>query len=140
MVGWLLISIPCLTIATFFSLQGLWPILPFAGVEVLLLLGAFYASSLRQHSQEHIVWNDHELMLARVRGRRAQRICWPRAWTRIRIEEPLSGWYPSRLYLEYSGQREEIGSALSDKERRLLLASLEGAGFRIARTTRAARL
>ena len=129
----LLICIPCLGFATVLTALGFWPILLIAGLELALLYGAFYQSSLRQFRQEELDITEREIILIRTTGRRANRTALPRAWTHLLVQRDPRHWYPDRIYLRYCGQMTEIGADLTDREKRQLARTLGTAGITVAR-------
>lgn len=111
-------------IAIAFALQGFWPVLPFAGLELLGLGAAFYVCALRGEVNE-VVWVESSTV-AVEKGRRAPERRWefPRAWTRVSLLRPRIRWYPSRLRLGSHGRHVELASFLNEEERRHLASHL----------------
>ena len=91
------------TVAGWFAARGLWPVLPFAGVEIGLLAWAVRAS-LRRGSR---------------------RTVFPRHWSRVTLRDPRPAPHPSRLTIESHGRACEVGRFLTEDERRRLAARLE---------------
>jgi uncharacterized membrane protein len=115
----------CMSVAVGLSLQGFWPVLPFAGLELLALGAALYATLLRSEFREVIfVGTD---IVAVEKGRRRPQKRWecPRAWARVLIEPPSIAWYPSRLTIGSHGRRVEVGKFLNEMERMELADALE---------------
>ena len=106
-----------------------WPVLPFAGIEMLLLYGAFYVSSRRQFDEEQLSVGERDLIIRSGRGKHTREQRLPRAWTQIELAPGLRRWHPRRLYLVYCGRRTEIGAELTEDEKDQLLASLRAAGL-----------
>ena len=55
------IAVTCLGIAVFYALHGYWPVLPFAGLEVLVLGVAFYLT-LRRSAMREVISIDSEIV------------------------------------------------------------------------------
>lgn len=110
----------CAGIGTGFALLGFWPVLPFAGAELLVLGAALYLTALRTDRSE--VVSVHPRTIAVERGRRMPEERWelPRAWTQVRLLRPRIGWYPSKLVLRAHGRDVEVGVFLTEEERRHL--------------------
>ncbi|NIR28524.1 MAG: DUF2244 domain-containing protein [Gammaproteobacteria bacterium] len=111
-------------IAIAFALQGFWPVVPFAGLELVGLGAAFYVCALRGDVNE-VVWV-RSGTVAVEKGRRAPEQRWefPRAWTRVSLLCPRVRWYPSRLRLGSHGRHVELASFLNEEERRHLAGHL----------------
>lgn len=111
-------------IAIAFASQGFWPVLPFAGLELLGLGAAFYVCALRGDMNE-VVWVKSGTV-AVEKGRRAPEQRWefPRPWTRVSLLRPRVRWYPSQLRLGSHGRYVELASFLNEEERRHLAGHL----------------
>ncbi|MGQ0585840.1 MAG: DUF2244 domain-containing protein [Gammaproteobacteria bacterium] len=108
----------CLGIATGFAALGLWPVLPFAGLE-LLALGAALAVVLERNKYREVLWFDREWIRVEfgTLGQRARSHCeLPRSRTRAWLE-PATASGGTRLVLGYGEQRLVIGNCLTDAER-----------------------
>jgi len=114
-----------LVISVVFALHGFWPVLPFAGLELLALGTAFYSCILRSQRRE-VVTIDADVLRVE-KGRRYAEECWecPSFWARVLLEKSSIAWYPSRLLIAYQGRRVEIGRLLSDEERAGLADTLK---------------
>lgn len=113
------IALASLTFATFFVLQGLWPVLPFAGLELAVLGWALWASLRRRNWTQSILISDADVEIV-TRGREGERrIVFSRHWASVTLRGPRS-WHPTRLYVESHGRACEVGSFLTDEERRHL--------------------
>lgn len=105
-----------LAIAGFFAARGLWPVLPFAGLE-MALLGWAMCASLRRRKYTQTITLTHEaveVVTCDARGARAE--TFRRHWARARIVRAGS-WHPSRLLIESRGRRCEVGGLLTEDER-----------------------
>ena len=125
---WLYAAIACfvLGIGLFFAWHGYWPVLPFCGLEVVLLGAAFYLCLLQGQLREVVTVSGDKVTVEK--GRRQPEVYWecPRAWARINMERSPIAWYPSRLLVAFQGQRVEIGRFLSEMERQSLAVDLQG--------------
>jgi uncharacterized membrane protein len=111
-------------VAAFWAARGFWPVLPFAGLEMLLLGWALKVSLGRRHHRETITVSDADV---RVESRDASHyveVVFPRHWTRVKLRRPDSPLHPSRLTIESHGRRCEVGSFLTEQERRGLAQRL----------------
>lgn len=112
-------------IAVAIAALGAWPVLPFTGLELLLLAGAFYLNARQGGAREVIALHADRLELYRGNGRRHGRTHrLPRPWTRVELARDPAGRYPSRLFLNAHGRRLEVGAWLPECERRRLARDL----------------
>jgi uncharacterized membrane protein len=107
-----------LLVAAYFVTLGLWPVLPFAGLE-LTALGAVLLHSLRRGRWHEIVSvSDGRVEIDIFTGRTRRKIGFPRAWTQVELRRaPISG-HPSHLFIGSQGRFVEIGRHLTEDERR----------------------
>lgn len=125
MQAYAVIVIVCLGIGIVFALHGFWPVLPFAGLEILVLGIAFYLCLARSQAREVVSVNAGVVTVEK--GRHLPEEHWecPRAWARICLELPQIAWYPSRLAIGYQGREVRLGEFLNEEERRALAAELQ---------------
>ena len=119
------IAAVCLAVGIFFALQGFWPVLPFAGLEVAVLGFAFYTCLSRAERREIVTVGAERVSVEK--GRREPNEHWecPVAWARVDLERPHQAWYPSRLSVAFQGRRIEIGSFLNEQERCALAGEIQ---------------
>lgn len=113
-----------LSIAAFFTLRGFWPVLPFAGLEMLLLGWALHTSLVRRHHRETITVSESDVRVESRDAGHYVEVVFPRHWTRVTLRRPHSPLHPSCLTLESHGRRCEVGSFLTEQERRGLARRL----------------
>ena len=121
------IALCCLGIAVFYAMHGFWPVLPFAGLEILVLGVAFYLT-LRRSGVREVVSVDSDIVRVE-KGRHKPQEHWecPRAWAKVLLEQSPISWYPSRLAIMFQGRRVEIGKFLNEAERCALAEELTNA-------------
>lgn len=108
-----------------FALKGFWPILPFAGLEMAVLAWALsVALERRFHSQTITVSEADVSIESRARGR-SDRVVFPRHWAQVKLRRPAASPHPSRLTIESHGRQCELGSFLTEEERRGLALRLK---------------
>ena len=112
-------------VATLFALQGFWPILPFAGAEIALLIWAVRASMRKGQERETITITEESVVIHRRNAAGEARAVFPRHWSKVKLHAPLTALYPSRLTLESSGRVCEVGRFLTEDERRGLAVRLK---------------
>lgn len=111
-----------LTVAVAFALQGFWPILPFAGAEVALLVWAMMHSQRRGRYREVVTVGRHEVTLERGFAPGEQREVFTRSWVQAQLEH--GPWQESRVLLSAHGRRVELGACLTSEERKALYKRL----------------
>jgi uncharacterized membrane protein len=118
------VSLCLLGMSLAFALRGFWPVLPFAGLELLALGTAFYLCLARSQWRE-VVSIDADVVRVE-KGRRQAEERWecPSVWARVQLEKSSIAWYPSRLMIAYQGRGVEIGRFLCDDERAALADAL----------------
>jgi len=118
------IALATLLIAGTLTLQGFWPVLPFAGLE-LFVLGMALGWSMRRGSYcEVISVTDGRITVERGQRDARERVEFDRHWASVELRRSANAWYPSRLLLGSHGRRIEIGAVLTEGERVGLAARL----------------
>jgi uncharacterized membrane protein len=111
------VAVTSLTIAMAFVISGYWPVLPFAGVELVVLGWALCVSLRRRHYSQTVEIGDAEVTITTCDQRGDRRMLFSRHWARVTLRGP-DGWQPSRLLIESHGRACEVGGFLTDAERR----------------------
>lgn len=114
-----------LLIAFVLTLKGLWPILPFAGAEVALLVWATRHSMRKGRDREILEISDAEVTFETLRNEQRETTVFPRHWARVKLHAPQQGLHPGRLTIESHGRACEVGRFLTEDERRGLGARLK---------------
>ena len=116
--------IPC-GVGAFLAWKGFWPILPFAGLEMALLGWALKVSLERRFHRQTITVTEADVSIeSRVRER-CSRVVFPRHWAQVKLRRPVAKQHPSRLTIESHGRQCELGSFLTEEERRGLALRLQ---------------
>jgi len=104
---------------------GYWPVLPFAGAEMLLLGWALKTSMARRFEREHIEISESEVVIECTLARGLpRRVVFPRHWAQVKIRRPKSPLHRGQLVIESQGRGYEVGKFLTEEERRQLAAEL----------------
>ena len=119
------LAVVTFAVAGFFALQGFWPVLPFAGLEIGLLAWAVRASMRRGTEREVIVVSEAQVLVERRTSSGSRLSVFPRHWARVTLRDPQPARHPSRLAIESHGRSCEVGRFLTEDERRRLAARLE---------------
>ena len=113
-----------LTFALLFALKGLWPVLPFWGLEMVALGIALHLSLKRRHHRQEVLITDSEIRIITLSPAGREKQEFSRHWAKVRLRRPRSSRYPSRLLIESHGRAFEVGSFLTEEERRSLATRL----------------
>ena len=113
-----------LTIAGLVALLGFWPVLPFAGLEMVLLAWALKVSLRRRGQRQTITVSDRDVLVESRAGSQCVQVVFPRHWAQVKLRRPASRLHPSRLVIESHGRQCELGEFLTEEERRGLAARL----------------
>ena len=112
-------------IGGFLATRGFWPVLPFAGLEMALLAWALRVSLERRFHRETITVTESDVSIERRDRRHSSRVVFPRHWAQVKLRRPAARLHPSRLTIESHGRQCELGSFLTEEERRGLAVRLQ---------------
>jgi uncharacterized membrane protein len=112
------------SIAIAMTLKGLWPIFPFAGLEMLVLGWCLRASLRRRHHLQTITVTDDQVAVETRARKHCERIVFPRHWAQVKLRRADTHRHPSRLTIESHGRAYEVGEFLTEEERRALARRL----------------
>jgi uncharacterized membrane protein len=130
----LLIAIAWLVVGTVFVIAGAWPVVPFLGLEIALLAGAFALNNRAARAEESINLTAVALTVRRVDHWGKQTVfSFPPQW--LQVNTDVVGPTGPRLELRSHGRSLFIGSFLLPDERMALASTLRR---ELARLTRAA--
>ena len=120
----LAMTLPVLPVAVAWALRGYWLILPFAGLELVILGIALGITVHRGGYREVIRFGKRQVHVRRGYAGRQEHVEFPRPWTRAWIEPGPSLALPGRLFLGAGGSSCELAACLTEKERRSLCRRL----------------
>jgi len=120
-------AVSSMVIATSFGAVGFWPVIPFAGLELLALGSALYLCARRCHQSEVVSIRPHCVEVEKGRNRPEERWRFPRAWAKVELLTPFYQQHPSKLVIRFQGQQVELGAFLNEWERRALASDLRQA-------------
>jgi uncharacterized membrane protein len=113
-----------LTFALIFVFHGFWPVLPFWALEMLALGLALKASLKRRNYTQTVLITESRISLETRSRRGVAKQEFARHWAKVRLRSPLRPSGTSRLTIESRGCACEIGSFLTEEERRRLAQRL----------------
>ncbi len=106
-----------LTIGGLLAAEGLWPVLPFSGLEMVLLGWALHTSLGRRHQGQTITLTESDVSVESRDRSACRRVVFPRHWAQVKLRRPASRLHPSRLTIESHGRQCELGRFLTEEER-----------------------
>lgn len=114
-----------LVVALVFAIKGAWLIVPFSGLEIMLLGVCLYQCARKNAECEIVHIGKEFIKVERGRKHVNEQFEWRRCWSRIYlIESRLTG-YPSRLTITSRELEIEIGAGLVETERLALARELQ---------------
>ena len=122
------VGVVTLGIAGVFTVLGFWPVLPFAGAEMLLLGWALRSNMQRRFERETIHITEAAVVIEhrslKIGHASPSRVEFPRHWARVKIRRPNSPLHRAQLVIESHGRVREVGKFLTEEERRQLAVEL----------------
>ena len=110
--------------ALFFVFQGFWPVLPFWALEMLVLGLALNASMRNGTYTQTVLITDSQISLVTRSRHGAQKQEFARHWAKVRLRSPPRRHGLSKLTIESRGLACEVGSFLTEEDRRRLAERL----------------
>lgn len=111
-----LVAISLVIGVTFYSI-GLTLVLPFSGLEMVVLGVSLYVCLCQNQRRETIVINEQSVTVE-SRFRKPEHCQeFHRSWVHVSLEEPAHRGHPSRLLLRSHGRELEVASFLNEAER-----------------------
>ena len=116
-------AVTTLGVAGFAAAIGAWPVMPFAGLEVALVVLAFHVVALHDADFERLEIGAGEVRVeSRDAGAHTRFVAYV-PWARVVVRESGRG---CSLGLAYAGRTVPLGRLLSDEGRRGLALKLRG--------------
>ena len=119
------ISVTCGAIGIGFYLVGASLILPFAGLEILLVGICVYFVVNRTYKQEIITMTPERLKIEKGLSKPDRVWEYFRVWAYVIVEQPKHPWYPAHILITSKGERVPIGDFLTEKEKLTLVENLK---------------
>lgn len=117
------IATTTLGVAAFAAAIGAWPVMPFAGLEVALVVLAFHVIALHDGDFERLEVGAHEVRVESRDARSFTRFVAHQPWARVVVRERGER---CMLGLAYAGRTVPLGRLMSDEGRRGLALKLRG--------------
>lgn len=119
------LCVVCFSIGGLFAMQGFWPVLSFACLELLVLGWALWVVMRRRHLLQRISISDAQVVIEAREVSSTEHLVFPRHWAKVTLRAPHTALHPSRLFLECQGRAFEIGRFLIEEERQALAVRLQ---------------
>jgi len=117
------IAATTMCVAAFATALGAWPVMPFAGLEVALVVVAFRVLAAHDGDFEHLEIGAGEVKVDSRCARAVTHVAFNRAWARVVVKESGDR---CTLGLAYAGRTVPLGRLMSDEGRRDLARRLAG--------------
>lgn len=114
-----------LAIGLFFTLQGLWLVLPFSGLEMLALGSALYLTARKVYRQEVITLDRRHTRIEKGIRQVVESWQFDTPWIRLIDEQPGGESRRRRLVLGSHGNYVEVGDFLDNPEKDRLAFTLK---------------
>lgn len=118
-------------LAAFFIARGMWPIAPFAGLEVGGLAVALYFVCWKLQQRHVLYFRDRQLILQK--GAYYPRLTWQFARDAVSLSVELQPhpWDPPKIFLCGHDEQIPLGNFLNKDDSKKLLAILREQGLRV---------
>ena len=126
LVFYILTCALAIVIGLLFSLQGQWLILPFSGLEMLVLGSALHITSRKVNRREVITVNVDRVRIEKGNCRPEEQWVFKRCWVRLLDEIGGENRSQRKLALGSHGSYVEVGNFLSNIEKEELAFRLKG--------------
>ena len=123
----LLLALVTLCLAAVLAVQGYWPILMIAVVQIILVSWILIRAWKRAWVSETREIGPDRIVIERQRHRRKRRIELTSAWAVVELRKPEFAWYGPTLKLRSGGESVELGAFLTTEEKHQLAIHLEKA-------------
>jgi len=97
---------------------GAWLILPFAGLELMVVAIAVFIALRHARDYEQLIVTEDRVQVTRQVGIRALQYEFHRHWTQVRLLPGACTRYPSKLTIGSHGHQVEIGASMTEMARR----------------------
>ena len=120
-----LISFPISIIGITFFFYGAPIILPFAGLEILIVGTALYVVFNKSSKKEVITLTKEKLTIEKGRFRPDSVSEFIRELSYVFVEKPSHHWYPIKIVISSKGEKIPVGNFLTEEEKKEFVSSLE---------------
>ena len=108
---------------------GLWLVLPFSGLEVLLVYAALYLCVSNNNRTEVITFERDRVIVERGRRFVEHKNEYQRAWSTIFVRQPDFRGHLKKIFIRSYGKEDELGAFLNKNDREQLIRALKHAVY-----------
>ena len=123
----LALAVVSLCLAALLALQGYWPILMIAVIQLALVAWILVRAWEGAWVSDTIDICADKITVTQQRHRKKRQIELDTAWAVIELKQPEVAWYSPRVQLRSGSQAVELGSFLTSEEKRQLVQYLQSA-------------
>ena len=109
----------------YFALQGLWLIMPFAGLELAFLTTCLYLRLRANISMEVITFDETSVTVERGHYEAEQSWKYHRLWAKIFVKGPVTRGRQKQVFIRSHGKELELGSFLNKQDKDILIKDLK---------------
>ena len=121
----ILISLPISIIGIVFFIYGAPIILPFAGLEILIVATALIVVYKRSSKKEVITLTREKLIIEKGRFNPDFATELIREWSYVFIEKPSNAWYPIQIVISSKGEKIPVGNFLTEADKIKFIEDIE---------------
>ena len=115
------LAIMSMLVGVGFALAGAWMVLPFAGLEIIAIVYAFYIIHLHSADFESITISDDDVIVEKNGYKTSSIAKFQRYWAIVSVRKQNDG--KKALFIGSHGKEVEFGKRFINDEQRILLAS-----------------
>ena len=119
------LSVVCAVISAYMWSLGAWLVIPFFGLEIVLLFFAMHIFYHRNSYREVIKFSDDTVTIEKGRHYAEQDWELQRAWVRVKVINLNHKIYLPVVHLYSHGQSVQIGEFLNGEDKHILLGKLD---------------
>lgn len=119
-----ILSTVVILVAMYMASLGAWMVLPFCGLELVVLVVANYQFLRGNTVQEVIDFSNDWVTIERGSKRPDHVVKLQRYWARARVIAPRHRWYPEQVTICAMNEQVEVGGFLNDEDRTVLIREL----------------
>ena len=121
------LGVICMGVAIAMATFGLWMVIPFAGLEIVMIIVCLYLTVKRLSRQEVITIDDEQIMLEWGYKYPDVTINLPRRWSQLSYRCKDNVFEVGELSLSAHGRRYSLGDCLNREEKKALHEELQAA-------------
>jgi len=121
------LAVVCMGIALGMAFYGMWMVIPFAGAEIVFVVGCLYYTMRRMAHQEVITVGDESVRVEWGYRHPERQVRLPRQWAKLEYRCTTSPFDVGQLQVGAHGKRYALGGLLGRDEKKVLYEELKAA-------------